>query len=64
MSILDEGDETLKGALHGATGTLLVLLAWYNWRVWQRRGTAWHLACALAYTVGAVLEPVQIWRHR
>lgn len=64
MNLYDvEENESFKASIHGATCVLLAELAWYNLRVWVRRGHVWHLGCGWFYLVGAGLEVVQVWRH-
>jgi hypothetical protein len=63
MSLFDTGDEAFKLAIHGASLALNTEMAVYNYIVWRKRGTAWHLISALVYGSCAVLEVVQVQRH-
>ena len=64
MSLFDTGDEAFKLAIHGAALALNAEMAAYNYIVWRTRGTCWHLISALVYGSCAVLEVVQVQRHR
>lgn len=63
MSLFDSGNETFKGAIHGGALVLNMEMAAYNWTVWLKRGTAWHLFSAVVYTAFTLLEGVQVARH-
>jgi hypothetical protein len=55
--------ETLKAAVHGASGLLMTVCAIYNMAAWRARREP-HLAFnAVAYTVLACWEAVHVWHH-
>lgn len=64
MSLFDDQtDDVLKGAFHGATLTLLGLMALYHWVRWWRTGRGRNLGSAILYTSVAAIEPLQIRKH-
>jgi len=64
MSLYDEGqNEFLKGAVHGATLGLGVLMTGYNMTAHRKRPTGRLLFNKLFYSALVVVELYQLWHH-
>ena len=63
MSLFDEGDHYFKCGIHGAALILLAEMGIYNFIIWRKRRTKWHLLSATVYTAGTAFEFTQVYRH-
>ena len=63
MSLFDQGDDTFKGAIHGAVFALTALMTAYNLIAYRRRPTTRLALNTLLYGTIAVVEVGQVVTH-